>query len=105
MMLTIVAYYDYEIWKMDVKIAFLNEFHEEEIYMEQLSEFESIDPWQVCWLKRSIYGLKQAWRSWTIRFDHEIKGFGFLRNPDESCVYKKANGSNIVFLVFMWMIF
>ncbi|KAK4386121.1 hypothetical protein Sango_2482700 [Sesamum angolense] len=34
-LLAIAAYYDYEIWHMDVKIAFLNNFIEEEIYMDQ----------------------------------------------------------------------
>ena len=53
----------------------------------------------MCLLKRSIYVLKQVSRIWNIHFDHEIKGFGFLRNPDEPCVYKKASGSNIVLLV------
>nr|GEU69223.1 hypothetical protein [Tanacetum cinerariifolium] len=41
-LIAIAAYYDYEIWQMDVKIAFLNGFLEEEIYMEQLEGF--IDP-------------------------------------------------------------
>jgi len=31
--LSIAAYYDYEIWQMDVKTAFLNGNLEEEIYM------------------------------------------------------------------------
>ena len=31
----------------------------------------------VCKLKMSIYGLKQASRSWNIRFDQVIKSFGF----------------------------
>ncbi|GKE76902.1 retrotransposon protein, putative, ty1-copia subclass, partial [Tanacetum coccineum] len=34
-LIAIAAYYDYEIWQMDVKTAFLNGFLEEEIYMEQ----------------------------------------------------------------------
>ena len=34
-MLAISAYYDYEIWQMDVKTAFLNGFLEEELYMMQ----------------------------------------------------------------------
>nr|GEX84563.1 putative retrotransposon Ty1-copia subclass protein [Tanacetum cinerariifolium] len=37
-LIAIAAYYDYEIWQMDVKIAFLNGFLEEEIYKEQLKE-------------------------------------------------------------------
>ena len=32
-MLAIAAYYDYEIWKMDVKTAFLNDHLKEELYM------------------------------------------------------------------------
>ena len=32
-MLAIAAYYDYEIWQMDVKTAFLNGFLKEELYM------------------------------------------------------------------------
>nr|GEV27189.1 hypothetical protein [Tanacetum cinerariifolium] len=48
---------------------------------------------------RSIYGLKQAYRSWNKRFDEEIKKIGFSQNPNEPCVYLKASRSNIAFLV------
>ena len=39
-MLAIVAFYDYEIWQMDVKTAFLNGKLEEEVYMIQPRGFE-----------------------------------------------------------------
>ena len=32
-MLAIATFYDYEIWQMDVKTAFLNGFLKEEVYM------------------------------------------------------------------------
>ncbi|KAL0439489.1 UNVERIFIED_CONTAM: hypothetical protein Slati_2431900, partial [Sesamum latifolium] len=38
-LLAIAAWYDYEIWQMDVKRAFLNGFVEEEIYMGQPEGF------------------------------------------------------------------
>ena len=57
-------------------------------------------PNKVCELQRSIYGLKQASRSWNLRFDEVVKEFGFMKNEDEPCVYKKVSGSAIVFLVF-----
>nr|GEY20098.1 hypothetical protein [Tanacetum cinerariifolium] len=38
-LIVIVAYYDYEIWKMDVKTAFLNGYLNEEVYMEQPEGF------------------------------------------------------------------
>ncbi|GJW27116.1 retrotransposon protein, putative, ty1-copia subclass [Tanacetum coccineum] len=56
-------------------------------------------PNRVCKLKRSIYGLKQASRQWNKRFDDEIKKFGFSQNADEPCVYLKASGSNVTFLI------
>nr|GEU61547.1 retrotransposon protein, putative, Ty1-copia subclass [Tanacetum cinerariifolium] len=49
--------------------------------------------------KKSIYGLKQASRRWNKRFDAEIKKFSFYRNLDELCVYRKASGSNVIFLI------
>ena len=57
------------------------------------------NPKKVCKLQRSIYGLKQASRNWNLRFDEAVKEFGFLKNKDEPCVYKKTSGSVVVFLV------
>nr|GEU78333.1 retrotransposon protein, putative, Ty1-copia subclass [Tanacetum cinerariifolium] len=34
-LISIMAFYDYEIWKMDVKTAFLNGYLDEDIYMAQ----------------------------------------------------------------------
>ena len=53
----------------------------------------------VCKLKRSIYGLKRASRSWNIRFDQAIKSFGFEKNLDEPCVYKRHQDKVVMFLV------
>ena len=46
-----------------------------------------------------IYGLKQASRSWKIRFDQAIKSFGFEQNLDEPCVYKRYQDKVVMFLV------
>ncbi|GJW24671.1 retrotransposon protein, putative, ty1-copia subclass [Tanacetum coccineum] len=92
-LISIVAFYDYEIWQMDVKTAFLNGYLDEDIYMGQPEGFvDPKHPRKVCKLQRSIYGLKQASRSWNKRFDEEIKRFGFDQNLDEPCVYQKASG-------------
>ena len=53
----------------------------------------------VCKLKMSIYGLKQASRSWNIRFDQAIKSFGFEQNLDEPCVYKRHRDKVVMLLV------
>nr|GFB24461.1 retrotransposon protein, putative, Ty1-copia subclass [Tanacetum cinerariifolium] len=99
-LIAIAVYYDYEIWQMDVKIVFLNGYLNEEVYIEQPEGLVNPKyPNRVCKLKRSIYGLKQASRQWNKRFDDEIKKFGFTQNRDETCVYIKASGSNITFLI------
>ncbi|KAK8701528.1 hypothetical protein V6N13_019915 [Hibiscus sabdariffa] len=99
-LLAIAAFHDYEIWQMDVKTAFHNGKLEEDVYMTQPEGFvASENAGKVCKLQRSIYGLKQASRSWNLRFNDAIKEFGFIRNEDEPCVYKKVSGSIISFLI------
>ena len=41
----------------------------------------------------------QASRSWNLHFDEVVKAFGFIKNDEEACVYKKESGSSIVFLI------
>ncbi|GKB12990.1 retrotransposon protein, putative, ty1-copia subclass [Tanacetum coccineum] len=85
---------------MDVKTAFLNGHLSEDVYMVQPEGFvDPKHPNKVCKLQCSIYGLKQASRSWNKSFDEEIKKIGFTQNPNESCVYLKASWSNVAFLV------
>jgi len=73
-LLAIVAYHDYEIWKLDVKTAFLNGNLLEDVYMTQPEGFGNLKTTKkVCKLQRSIYGLKQASRSWNLHFDKTVQ--------------------------------
>nr|GEZ80808.1 hypothetical protein [Tanacetum cinerariifolium] len=72
-LIAIVAYYDYEIWQMDVKTVFLNGYLNEEVYMKQPESF--VNP------------------------KYPNRKFGFTQNRDEPCVYLKASVSNITFLI------
>ncbi|KAL0401890.1 UNVERIFIED_CONTAM: hypothetical protein Slati_4218900 [Sesamum latifolium] len=56
-LLAIAAWYDYEIWHMDVKMAFLNGFVEEEIYMDQSRVFTTIGE------EQKVLGDIKAWLS------------------------------------------
>jgi hypothetical protein len=85
---------------MDAKMIFLNGNLTEDVYMTQPECFT--DPkyaGKICKLQKSIFGLKQASQSWNLHFDEVIKGFGFIKNVEEPCVYKKVSGSAVVFQV------
>nr|GEV92916.1 retrovirus-related Pol polyprotein from transposon TNT 1-94 [Tanacetum cinerariifolium] len=69
-LIAIAAYYNYQIWQMDVKTSFLNGYLNEEVYMEQPEGF--VNP----------------------KYPNR-----FHSNRNEPCVYLKASGSNITFLI------
>ena len=53
----------------------------------------------MCKLLKSIYGLKQASRSWNLKFDETIKSFSFYQSVDEACFDKLKREKYMVFLV------
>jgi len=53
----------------------------------------------VCKLKKSIYGLKQAFRQWYQKFHQVITSYGFEVNVVDDYVYHKFSGSKYIFLV------
>jgi hypothetical protein len=76
--MALVAHYDLELHQMDVKTTFLNGDLEENVYMAQPKGFVMEGKERMgCRLKKSIYGLKQASRQWYLKFDQQIKIFGF----------------------------
>ena len=102
-LLTVAAYYDYEIWQIDVKTIFLNGYLEEDIYMKQSSSFISSDgDHKVCKLQRSIYGLKQVSWSWNTHFNDAIQSFGFVKNEEKPCIFKKVSERAVTF--FVWYV-
>ena len=97
--LSLVAFFDFELYQMDVKTAFLNGDLEEDVYMEQPEGFISKgDENKVCKLEKSIYGLKQASRQWNLKFHESVTVLGFMQNSSEPCVYVKKNSNKVAIL-------
>ena len=88
-MLAIAAFYDYEIWQMDVKTAFLNGSRRRVVYDATGRFFDRKGASKVCKLQRSIYGLVQASQSCNKRFDSVIKAYGFIQTFGEAIFTRK----------------
>ena len=79
-LLAMVALFDLKVEQLDVKIAFLHDELEEQIYMHQPEGFIiSGKEDHVCLLKKSRYGLKQSPRQWYKRFVTFMIGNGYHR--------------------------
>ena len=64
-LLALACHLKFKFYQMDVKIAFLNGFFKEDVYVAQSKGF--IDPHfpdHVLYLKKTLYGLKQVPRAW-----------------------------------------
>ncbi len=84
---------DMELHQMDVDTAFLNGDIEEDIYMDQPTDYvESSGSNMVCKLQRSLYGLKQAPRVWNNVIDKFLKQSGYVQSQADVCIYVKDKG-------------
>ncbi|KAL0423852.1 UNVERIFIED_CONTAM: putative mitochondrial protein [Sesamum radiatum] len=58
-----------------------------------------IPPGQVCRLKKSLYGLKQASRQWNQEFTDKIKAYGFMQSSHDHCLFVKGSGLQLIALL------
>ncbi|CAM9000483.1 unnamed protein product [Rhodiola kirilowii] len=103
-MLSLVAHFNLELEQLDVKTAFLHGDLEEPIYMTQpecfvAGNFDST----VCFLNKSLYGLKQSLRQWYKKFDEFMLSCDFKRSSYDWRIYFKfwENGSAVYLLLYV----
>ena len=76
---------------MDVKTNLLKGVVEEEVYVEQPLGFETHDrETHVCKLKKALYSLKQARRTWYSRIDSFLSSLGFTKRKADSSLHYKV---------------
>ncbi|CAM8999543.1 unnamed protein product [Rhodiola kirilowii] len=90
LLLAMSTIFNWEIDQMDVKTAFLNGDLEETIFMKQPKGFiDKQSPDRVCYLNKSIYGLKQSLIQWNRKFDACMTNLAFSKSKYDSCLYLK----------------
>jgi len=62
LLLSLAFIYNWELKQLDINNAYLDEELKEDVYMVAPPGLTSIQPGQVCKLKKVLYGLKQAGR-------------------------------------------
>ena len=78
----------WEVHHLDVKCSYINGDMNEDIYMYQYKGFVS-NPYLVCMLKKSLYGLKQDPKAWHAKIDGFLLSHNFVRCKSDPNVYLK----------------
>jgi hypothetical protein len=86
--LALANQHGWELHQMDVSTAYLNGVLTEEIYMRQPEGFAvKGQEHLVCKLDKSLYGLKQAGRTWHKCLDGVLQTMGFRPIHADNCIY------------------
>ena len=82
--------WQYQLFTLDVKTAFLHAKLEEEVLVEPPQGVEA-PPGTVLSLTKALYGLKQSPRTWNLLIDSFMQDeLGFTAFKSDACVYKKT---------------
>ena len=99
LLMSIVAARNMEMAQLDVKTAFLYGNLTEDIYMDQPEGFTSPGREnEVCHLKKTIYGLKQASRVWGERFSSFLQQHGFTPSSADPCLFVRKRGNETTYI-------
>ncbi|GJR84260.1 retrovirus-related pol polyprotein from transposon TNT 1-94 [Tanacetum coccineum] len=91
------AHRSFQIYQMDVKMAFLNGPLKEEVYVAQPDGFVDPDhPEKVYRLRKALYGLKQALRAWYDELSNFLMSKGFTKGTIDPTLFTIRYGEDIL---------
>ena len=102
-LMSIACTMNFKLYQMDVKCAFLNDYLNEKVFVEQPKGFE--DPYfpdHVLRLKKALYGLKQALRAWYDRLTQYLLDRGFKRGCSDRTLFVK-NDEDYLFVAQVYV--
>ena len=96
-LISLATKHNWKIHRLDVKTAFLNGDLKEEVYLVQPEGFiKKVQEHLVCRLRKALYGLKYAPRSWYVKIDSFIYHKGFVKSKSDPNTYiKKDEDGNV----------
>lgn len=102
-LISCAANYDWPLYQLDVKNAFLHGDLQEEVYLEVPPGFATDQTkGKVLKLKKSLYGLKQSPRAWFDRLRRAMCNMGYKQcNSDHTVFYYHSGGSVTILAVYV----
>ena len=92
------------MWQLDVKSTFLNGWLDEEIYVVQPFDFvKKGNEHKVMKLRKALYSLEQASRTWNKRIDTFLLGLGFVKCVVEYGVSLKTVQLNQLIIICLYV--
>ena len=86
-LIALAAHFKYSIYQDDVPTAFLKGILKEEIWMEQPPGYKEGSDDELCYLTKTIYGLKQSPREWNAVIHEYLINRGFKQSQADPCIY------------------
>ena len=71
----------------DVPTAFLKANLKERVWMAQPEGYKSSNSNELCFLKKTLYGLKQSPREWNLVLHNYLLSRGFRQSKADPCIY------------------
>ena len=88
--------------QLDINNAFLHGYLDEEVFMKPPLSYKKAGVDDVCRLKRSLYGLKQASRQWNKELSKFLLGLGFVQSKQDYSLFTRTlDGEFIIILVYV----
>lgn len=98
-LIALATTFKWDLHHIDINNAFLHGHLEEEIYMKPPKGYSKTKQGEVCRLRKSLYGLKQASRAWNIQLKGFLKNLGYNQAYNEYSLFCKREGNNFTMLL------
>lgn len=100
--LSVVAAKSWPLFHLDTNNAFLHGDLDEEVYMLPPEGDDKCQRGQVCKVKKSLYGLRQASRQWNIQFTNQLIVYGFVQSTHDHRLFSlKRSNCFLILLVYV----